>query len=78
MAVIDTGITGDSADFRTSQTDLASRVTASAVVDRNATTRADTYGHGTNVAGLVAGNGGYRDSTDPLGAGTLAALPTRT
>jgi serine protease AprX len=66
VAVIDTGITGDSADFRTSQTNLASRVTASAVVDPNAATAADRYGHGTDVAGLIAGNGGYLDSADPL------------
>ena len=64
VAVIDTGITGDAADFRTSQTNLASRVTASVVVDRNARTAADRYGHGTDVAGLIAGNGGYLDSTD--------------
>jgi serine protease AprX len=66
VAVIDTGITGDPPDFRTSQTNTTSRVVASAVVDTNATTAADTYGHGTDVAGLIAGNGGYRDPTDPL------------
>ena len=36
------------------------------MVDPNATTADDTYGHGTAVAGLVAGNGWYRDSGDPL------------
>ena len=66
VAVIDTGITGDSADFRRSQTSPASRVTTSVVVDPNATTATDTYGHGTDVAGLIAGNGGYLDSIDPL------------
>ncbi len=39
---------------------------ASAVVDPGATTADDTYGHGTAVAGLVAGDGWYRDSSDSL------------
>ena len=66
VAVIDTGITGDLADFRTSHRDSTSRVIASAVIDPDATTAADTYGHGTAVAGLVAGNGHDRDWDDPL------------
>jgi serine protease AprX len=64
--VIDTGISGDLPDFQTSQDSSSSRVIASAVVDPGATTADDTYGHGTAVAGLVAGNGWYRDSSDPL------------
>lgn len=66
VAVIDTGLSGDLPDFRTSRGSSDSRVVSSVVVDPNATTAADTYGHGTAVAGLVAGNGGYRDGTDPL------------
>jgi serine protease AprX len=66
VAVIDTGISGDVPDFQTSQGSSTSRVIASAVVDPNATTADDTYGHGTAVAGLVAGNGWDRDSSDPL------------
>ena len=66
VAVIDTGIDGDLPDFQTAQGSSPSRVIASAVVDPNATTADDTYGHGTAVAGLVAGNGWYRDSGDPL------------
>jgi serine protease AprX len=67
VAVIDTGIDGDLPDFRIGQDDSTSRVVASAVVDATATTTAaDTFGHGTAVAGLVAGNGGYRDPGDPL------------
>jgi len=66
VAVIDTGITGDIPDFRTSRWDSDSRVIASAVVDPNASTAADTYGHGTAVAGLVAGNSHDRDDGDPL------------
>ena len=66
VAVIDTGISGDLPDFQTAQGSSTSRVIASAVIDPNATSADDTYGHGTAVAGLVAGNGWYRDSGDPL------------
>jgi serine protease AprX len=66
VAVIDTGVDGDLPDFQTSQGSSTSRVVASAVIDPNATTPDDTYGHGTAVAGLVAGNGWYRGSGDPL------------
>ena len=66
VAVIDTGIDGDLPDFQTSQGSSNSRVIASAVVDPNATTAGDTYGHGTAVAGLIAGNGWYRDSGDAM------------
>jgi serine protease AprX len=66
VAVIDTGIAGDLTDFQTSQTDGTSRVVASVVTNPNATTAADTYGHGTHVAGIIAGDSGYRPSTDPL------------
>jgi serine protease AprX len=67
VAVIDSGIDGNLPDFRTGRHGSNSRVFASAVVDPNATTTAaDTFGHGTAVAGLVAGDGGYRDPGDPL------------
>jgi serine protease AprX len=65
VAVIDTGISGALPDFRTSQSDTTSRVIDSVVMDPNATTANDTYGHGTVVAGLIAGNGSYRDAGDP-------------
>ena len=66
VAVIDTGVSGDLPDFETTQYSAISRVIASAVVDPGASTADDTYGHGTAVAGLVAGNGWYCDSYDPL------------
>jgi len=66
VAVIDTGIAGDLADFRTSQTDTSSRVVASVVTNPNATNAGDGYGHGTHVAGLIAGNGFDRASSDAL------------
>jgi len=54
VAVLDTGIQGDVADF-------GGRVVASAVVNDDATTAGDRYGHGTHVAGLIAGDSGaYR------------------
>jgi serine protease AprX len=66
VAVIDTGIAGDLADFRTSQSDTSSRVIASVVTNPDATSAGDGYGHGTHVAGLIAGNGFNRASNDPL------------
>ena len=49
VAVLDTGIQGDVADF-------GGRVVASAVVNADATTAGDRDGHGTHVAGLIAGD----------------------
>jgi serine protease AprX len=64
VAVLDTGITGDLPDFQASQSDPTSRVTVSAVIAPGAGTANDTYGHGTDVAGLIAGNGDYRAAGD--------------
>jgi serine protease AprX len=58
VAVIDTGIAGNLADFKGD--DGRSRVIASAVVNPAATTATDTYGHGTHVAGILAGDGNQR------------------
>ena len=63
VAVIDTGIAGDLPDFRGD--DGRSRVIASAVVNQDATTASDSYGHGTDVAGIIAGDGTRRDASDP-------------
>ena len=64
VAVIDTGIAGDLPDFRVSSADKRSRVIGSAVVNPDATTANDTYGHGTHVAGIIAGNSDSRDVGD--------------
>jgi len=66
VAVVDTGIAGNLPDFRTSSTDPASRVIGSAVVHPGATTANDRYGHGTHVAGIIAGDSGNRPRWDPL------------
>jgi serine protease AprX len=66
VAIVDTGIQGDLPDFRVSKSDSSSRVIADAVVNPDATTAGDLYGHGTHVAGLIAGNGLNRGTDDPL------------
>src|SRR5918994_2153120 len=65
VAVIDTGIAGGMPDFRASGSS-ASRVVANAVTNPDARTPGDAYGHGTHVAGIIAGNGWNRSYTDPL------------
>ena len=65
VAVIDTGIAGHLSDFRVSSDDPTSRVIASVVTNPDATTATDHYGHGTHVAGLVAGNGRALAPSDP-------------
>ena len=56
VAVIDTGIAGDLADFRDSEDPTQSRVVATAVTNPCARDANDHFGHGTHVAGLIAGN----------------------
>jgi serine protease AprX len=59
VAVIDTGIDGALPDF-SSAGGSHSRVTVSAVDNPQATSANDGYGHGTDVAGIIAGNGNNR------------------
>jgi serine protease AprX len=66
VAVVDTGIAGDLPDFRSSSTDKTSRVVASAVVNPDAQSAGDSYGHGTHVAGIIAGDSNNRSYGDPL------------
>jgi serine protease AprX len=63
VAVIDTGVDGGLPDFRGD--DGSSRVIASAVTNPNAKTVGDSYGHGTHVAGIIAGDGTERGADDP-------------
>jgi len=75
VAVIDTGIAGNLADFRSSQKDTSSRVIASVVTNPEAGSAGDGYGHGTHVAGLIAGNGFNRTTSDPLFGKYAGAAP---
>jgi serine protease AprX len=64
VAVVDTGIAGDMPDFRVKGDSRDSRVTASAVVNPCAKDAKDNYGHGTHMAGLIAGNSLLLDDRD--------------
>jgi serine protease AprX len=66
VAVIDTGIAGRMPDFSVKGDSRASRVIANVVTNPDATTAADTHGHGTHVAGIIGGNGWERSYGDPL------------
>jgi serine protease AprX len=73
VAVIDTGVDGGVADFRGA--DGASRVTASAVINPDATSAGDGYGHGTHVAGIIAGDGRRRAAEDPQAGQYVGIAP---
>jgi serine protease AprX len=75
VAVVDTGIQGDLPDFRKSESDGTSRVVASAVVNPGAENAGDSFGHGTHIAGLIAGNGANRPSGDPLQGKYVGVAP---
>ena len=75
VAVIDTGIAGNLPDFQVSRTDSTSRVVASAVVNPGASSAGDSLGHGTHIAGLIAGNGWNRPSGDPLAGKYIGVAP---
>ncbi|HET6551611.1 MAG TPA: S8 family serine peptidase, partial [Solirubrobacter sp.] len=70
VAVIDTGVDGDLADFR--DENGRSRVVTNVVTNPLAKTAGDTYGHGTHVAGIIAGN---RPAGDPLAGAYIGIAP---
>ena len=73
VAVIDTGIAGNLPDFQGANG--SSRVVETAVTDPNATNASDGYGHGTDVAGIIAGNSLNRPSGDPLSGQYMGVAP---
>jgi serine protease AprX len=73
VAVIDTGIDGGLPDF--SDASGQSRVVASVVTNPYAATANDTYGHGTHVAGIIAGDGTRRAAGDPAAGDYIGIAP---
>jgi len=74
VAVVDTGVDGALPDFAT-KGHGGSRVVASAVANADATTATDSYGHGTDVAGIIAGNGDNRGLGDPMYGRYIGVAP---
>ena len=74
VAVVDTGVDGSLPDFASTDHG-SSRVVASAVANSDATTATDSYGHGTDVAGIIAGNGDNRGPGDPLHGQYIGVAP---
>lgn len=75
VAVIDTGIAGDLPDFRRRSNSRESRVVASAVTNPCAKEATDNYGHGTHVAGLIAGNSMALQSDDSRYSRNMGIAP---
>lgn len=73
VAVLDTGIDGQLPDFSNSHG--RSRVVATAVTNPDATSALDGYGHGTDVAGIIAGNGNNLPSRDPMQGQYVGVAP---
>jgi len=74
VAVIDTGIAGDLVDFQTPGWQ-GSRVIASAVTNPCAKDANDHYGHGTHVAGLIAGNSLLYPTDQPVFGKYMGVAP---
>jgi serine protease AprX len=73
VAVIDSGVAGDLVDFKGS--DGRSRVVANVVTAPGAQKAGDGLGHGTHVAGIIAGNSFNRDPRDPLYGDYVGVAP---
>ena len=73
VAVIDSGINGDMPDFENA--DGSSRVTANVISAPGATRPGDEVGHGTHVAGIIAGNSFHRNAGDPARGAYVGIAP---
>jgi serine protease AprX len=73
VAVLDTGVAGDMPDFKNAAGE--SRIVANAVTSPGATTPGDGFGHGTHVAGIIAGNSLNRAPSDPFYGRYLGMAP---
>jgi serine protease AprX len=73
VAVVDTGIDGNLPDFQGAGS--ASRVIGSVVTNPNAQVATDSYGHGTDVAGIIAGDGDNLAPSDPLKGRFVGVAP---
>ena len=73
VAVVDSGINGDMPDFKNA--DGSSRVTANVIANPDTTRPGDDVGHGTHVAGIIAGNSFNRDAGDPAHGAYVGVAP---
>jgi serine protease AprX len=73
VALIDSGVAGDLVDFRGA--DGRSRVVANVVTSPGAKKAGDGLGHGTHVAGIIAGNSFNRAPSDPLYGDYVGVAP---
>src|SRR6201999_116122 len=73
VAVIDTCVDGGLGDFSDAQG--ASRVVASVGTNPAVTPPNDNYGHGTHVAGIIAGDSTRRSAGDPLAGRYVGVAP---
>jgi serine protease AprX len=73
VAVIDSGISGDMPDFENA--DGSSRIAANVIASPGATSPGDEIGHGTHVAGIIAGNSFNRPVADPARGAYVGIAP---
>ena len=73
VAVIDSGVNGDMPDFKNA--DGSSRITANVLASPGATRPGDEVGHGTHVAGIIAGT--RSTATSATRHGATSASPPR-
>ncbi|MEO8687467.1 MAG: ice-binding family protein [Solirubrobacteraceae bacterium] len=73
VAVIDSGISGDMPDFENA--DGSSRIAANVLAIPGTTRPGDDIGHGTHVAGIIAGNSFNRPAADPARGAYVGIAP---